>query len=315
MATSIGELISYYREMRKMTQNELAGTYCTRKTIFNIEKGINQPSLELIDYLSERLGVNLVSVYSNVYKHHDLDTHLKYMEINDAIARGDFTVMKELVEEYQNEEGFLEGEPRQLILYVKSILAGVDRDYDKAYKYAAEGMRISYPEYPEWSTIPNSLSNVESAVVLSNAVNLCRMGKKDEGLNELSQMEFRLKKLLSDNVYVGGDRKSVILSQWCSCVYNQYAFADVLTRDLLNKIDDIFEYQKASGRSHMLVELLLCEATIYMKMNNTKKAKETYESAKALGEIFYTPSVFNQKARRTIGAHSDIKLFDKKAGD
>ena len=82
MAISIGELICYYRKELKMTQDELAGIYCSRKTIFNIEKGVNQPSLELIEYLSERLGVNLVNVYSNVYKHHDLETHLKFMEIN-----------------------------------------------------------------------------------------------------------------------------------------------------------------------------------------------------------------------------------------
>lgn len=310
MAISIGELISYYRKELKMTQDELAGTYCTRKTIFNIEKGINQPSLELIEYLSERLGVNLVNVYSNVYKHHDLETHLKFVEINDALAHEDFAELQMLVEMYEKEEGFLSGEPRQLICYVKAVLAGAHGDYQTANDEAVEGMKIAYPEYPDWSNIPDALSNVEFAAVLSNAVNLCRMGKKKEGLAELAQMEKRLSKLLSESVYLGGDRKSAILNFWCSCVYNQYSFADDLDKDLLKKIDNIFEYQKRSGRSHMLVELLLCKATILMNMGKTEQAKEVYESARALGQVFFTPMVFNQKARRTIGAHSKIKLFE-----
>lgn len=310
MAISIGELISYYRKELKMTQDELAGTYCTRKTIFNIEKGINQPSLELIEYMSERLGVNLVNVYSNVYKHHDLETHLKYVEINEALVSQDFSVMENLVEKYEKEEGFLAGEPRQLICYVKAVLAGAKGDYKTANAEAVEGIRIEYPEYPDWTNIPDDLSNVEFAAVLSNAVNLCRMGKKEEGLSELSQMEVRISKLLSESVYLGGDRKSAILNFWCSCVYNQYSFADVLDKELLRKIDNIFEYQKRSGRSHMLVELLLCKATILMCMGKEDSARETYESAKALGKIFFTPAVFAQKAKRTIGAHSKIKLFE-----
>lgn len=309
MAISIGELISYYRKEQKMTQDELAGTYCTRKTIFNVEKGINQPSLELIEYMSERLGVNLVNVYSNVYKHHDLETHLKFMDINDALAREDFLAMENLVKIYENEEGFLSGEPKQLLCYVKAVLAGARGDYKTANLEAVEGMRIGYPEYPDWTNIPDALSNVEFAAVLSNGVNLCRMGKKEEGLEELAQMEKRLSKLLSDSVYLGGDRKSAILNFWCSCVYNQYAFSDELTKDMIKKIDDIFDYQKNSGRSHMLVELLLCKATIFMCTGEVEKAKDTYNSARAMGEIFYTAEVFEQKARRTIRAHSDVKLF------
>lgn len=311
METSIGELICYYRKEKGMSQEELGGMFCTRKTIFNIEKGASQPSLEIIGYLSERLGVNLVDAYCSVSKHNDLYTHIKFLKLSRELktfeSRED---LLKLIEEYEAEEGFKEGEPRQLICYARAILYVGEQDYENACEIALEGIKISYPDFPDWKARMSIPSNIVSALLLTYAVNLCRMGKTEEGVQALIKIEEEVKKLLLEDYGEMEDRQSFWINLWCSSIYNEYIFSDAISSDFVEKLDEAIEYQKRNKRVHMMTELLLCKAVICMEKEKGMDFLDYYNSAKTIGELFFSDEYFEKVSKKINGKRSKIDFFE-----
>lgn len=58
----LGNIIKHYRKRLGITQKELAGSFCSVKYVFLIEKGERTPSTELMRKFSDKLGVDLFSI-------------------------------------------------------------------------------------------------------------------------------------------------------------------------------------------------------------------------------------------------------------
>lgn len=74
---TIGEIIRYYRKESGLSQEELAEGICDRKYLSHIENNKNIPTLDIINQLSNRLGINLYDSYALMLHKHDIDTYKK----------------------------------------------------------------------------------------------------------------------------------------------------------------------------------------------------------------------------------------------
>lgn len=310
MAISIGEIIQHYRNDKKMSQEKLAEGICSREYIGAIEKGKNIPTLELVTRLSERLNVDLYSVYSNVYRHHDLQTHLEMQKLSKAIGHRNIGEVTRLVNQLEGLEGFLKGEPRQVICYAKSIIYGETGNVkEESVLWCEKGLQEKYPLFPRVEEIPEHISNVDFALILSYAVMLCRNQKIEQGLYYLNFIQCRAHHLLKNSIYDKEYNKSFWLNVECSCIYNKYIFCDEISIAFLEEIESILSYQKTNNRSHMLPELMLCKAAVLMNLNKTLEAKQIYKSACALGQFFFTEQQYEILERSIINTHSNLNLF------
>ena len=310
MGTLIGDLISYYRIERKVSQEELAEGICSRRQIINIEQGANFPNLELLSVLSSKLNVNLFESYSNVYRQNTLSAHLKCMKINAGLTELNIDALEELYKEYENDPDFIKGEPHQILLYAKAIVKARNGKEREAIRYSMDGIKETLPQYPDWSAIGDQLSNIEIALLLSYSVYLCRIGKAEEGLTNFEEIEKRVDKLLHISLYEGDSKKSMWINTWCNCVYNEYSFGNYDEKVMLEKIDKVLDYQKENKRSYMITELLLCKAAILMNMGDVHKALAAYKMSEQFELFFSDREMFLNKAKLIMSLHSDLSLFE-----
>jgi len=64
----IGEIITYCRKIKNLSQSALADGICTKEYIYKLEKGKCSPTLYLLDQISNRLGINLYDQYAIIYR-------------------------------------------------------------------------------------------------------------------------------------------------------------------------------------------------------------------------------------------------------
>ena len=83
---TIGEIIKHYRLQKHLSQEKLAQGICDRKYISHIELGKQIPTLDIVNQLSERLGINLYETYALMLRHHDIETHQKIEQLNQHFS-------------------------------------------------------------------------------------------------------------------------------------------------------------------------------------------------------------------------------------
>lgn len=312
MAVTIGEIIKHYRTSIEMSQEDLSDGICTRRQISNIECNNSTPSLDLICDLSEKLNVNLLTAFGNVYHHNDLDAHLKYVELAKAISPNtDIETLKELVSECEKLPGFKTGEPKTLLAYAKSVIYISNKQNNEALAAAKEELCSLFPRFPQVLDASFNLPNVDYALLLSYAVFECRYGILERGLSILDEISSRVKLLLSDSLYDSEEKKDFWTSMWCSSVYNKFCFAEDSYENMSAEIDEILEYQKTNNRIHILPELLLCKTIILLHKSNLQDAYETYACAKAIGEFYYSKEIFEKKVDSLFNMNASFADFIK----
>lgn len=105
----VGDVIKEQRELRNMTQKELAEGICSTKYIYLIEKNERNPSAFVLKDLSERLGIDLFEYYnySEYENNRFILAHRKkidiYTENSDIIALKEESIQAAKLKEFQEE--------------------------------------------------------------------------------------------------------------------------------------------------------------------------------------------------------------------
>ncbi|MCA0986874.1 tetratricopeptide repeat protein [Guptibacillus algicola] len=95
----IGAKIRYFRQMKGITQEQLASGICSIPYLSKIEHGLAQPSEELVEHLCKELGVSLEQVddEDKINRlHNDLDTWYKEMRLRNF---EEVTILKKRIED------------------------------------------------------------------------------------------------------------------------------------------------------------------------------------------------------------------------
>lgn len=309
MSITIGEIIKYYRTSRKICQEDLADGICTRRQLSNIECNNSTPSLDLICDFANRLSINLLSVYGNVYNHHDLETHLKYINLAKAISPFDMTSLENLIPECERMEGFKSGEPKTLLSYAKSVSLSSRGDAKGAEAISKEELTLLFPDFPHLFNAPDNLPNVDYALLLTYSIIECRLGNIDMGISLFDEISSRMKRLLSDSLYDSEEKKDFWTSLWCSAVYNKFCFQNNSAEQMKDEIDEILEFQKSNQRIHILPKLLLCKTIILIMESNFHEAYEEYTRAKTIGEFYSSKEEFEKITRSFFRMNSEFSSF------
>lgn len=307
----IGDLIKYYRKQLNMSQQDLCGEECSRRSLINIENGRNIPSLETIAIFSSKLRVNLFGAYCSVYANNDLQTHLLCKEIDTALSAENTKELKSLIKKAEKEKGFSSGEPMQMLCYVRGLIEFYNRNYSASKKYYEEGIGARHPEFPRKMFDGATYNNKEYAMLMAYAVTVAKLGETTTSLFLLKKEEEYVANLLNLKDYLDEGTKGFLNNVRCSCLVNEYCIQDEPDERFLERIDSVIEMQKETQRMHLLSNLLFCKAAILMKAGETNNAKEIYKTAYAISEFYYGKGRAKKQAKELINVHSDYSLFEK----
>ena len=289
-----------------LTQKELATNQISVRYIGKIENGTANITVDLLTYISRRLGTNLFIMYGKMNRYETVETYSVCQKISDAIGRHAIDEIRSFSETYKKDERFKGGTEKMVLKYAEAILLSSENKFEAA--IAAIEEAIGHSDNSEGGILieKEDISSVECALVLSHAVNLCRTGDIGTGTAELDKLYIIAKeKVDSGLAEIEGDM-DFFLDITCSCLFNLYVFSE---KSVLKETEELLETRRRRGSLHMVCELLLCKSALLMNIGKTEAAKKTYSTAKAIGIFFYSEEYFEEKADSILNIKSDHKLF------
>lgn len=234
--THIGKTIAYLRKLRKLTQQQLADGICTREYIRKLENGYNQPTIYIIDLLSQRLQEDIYNYHLSVERHNNIETHLKIQEINDILACENFELLKQTITNYEILPSFKEGEALQIIYYSKSMYEYyLNSDYDKAIDFCLKGLNVYKKNFnlDNWNKL--LYSNIELRLLNTIASCKCFNNSNLDGINMFYDLLVYLDKYISVTLYSIRIKGNFHITLYTQVAYNlsnhllkQEKFSDAL---------------------------------------------------------------------------------------
>lgn len=297
---AIGEILRYYRCQKELSQEQLAEGICDRKYISNIELGKQIPTLDIINQLSLKLGINLYETYALMLRHHDIDTHKKIELLNQHFNHKNIPKLGDLISQYETLPAFSYGEPFLHLQYAKALYTAWSR---QQYQEAIDIALKAFSEYKPFD-INNTLeyrlfSNIELNLIKLIAINYCRIDNKAEGKKYFDFLYKYIRLLFNQSHYATNRNNRFELHFSSNLVYNYFLFFKDEADFEYKIIDETLALLKSLHSNYMLCELLLCKTYLQISSNDATSAQSTYQLAHALGLYLYEED-YQEHIERTI---------------
>lgn len=292
---SFGEILKYYRTKLSLTQEELADGICSRKYISRLEKDIQIPTLDIVNKLSNKLEVNIYDTYALVLRHHDIETHIMIENLNENFSPSCIKKLKPLIDDYSQLESFKTGEPFQILTYAQCLYYGAyENNPEKAIHIAVSSLIQFLPDFMGSSFNPLTLSNCELTLLLSLAVNYCRMNTFDSASIIYNLMLKYLRKVLRRSHYAINKNHHFEMNLYGLVVYNCFITFRKDGRLFEEEIDFILDRLKATENSFNLTKLLFMKAYICKNRNDIDSYNYFYNIAHNYGLFIYSEKNLNK---------------------
>lgn len=287
---TIGEIIRHYRKERGLSQEELAEGICDRKYLSHIENNKHIPTLDIINQLSNRLGVNLYDSYALMLRNHDIDTHKKIEQIQPYLSGKTSEKIIELVNEYKELPGFQNGEPLQCLKYATSLYyANCLEKTEEAITFALEGLSVNEPFSIDCVNSNRTFTNIEMSLLNTIAVDYCRLEQMNEAKKYFELIQKYLFNAFQQSHYATNRNNQFEVKFLANHICNYFLFFRDTEDFPIDIIDNVLTILKQLSNHHMLPELLLCKCYLLMQDGKEDKAKELYSLAHSLGNYLYDP--------------------------
>jgi transcriptional regulator with XRE-family HTH domain len=156
----IGKKIKELRKTAGITQGELANGICTQALISRIEKGVNDPSADVLYQVSKKLGVDVnhfFEIGSTPRLDYIREVERQLRKLRVKLAYED--ILDIIKTEEKNPLFMNDGYNKQLLLWHRGIYAQeVEKDGDKAYAMMKEALMLTYDEKKAMSEREMSIS-------------------------------------------------------------------------------------------------------------------------------------------------------------
>ncbi len=287
---TIGEIIRYYRKDIGLSQEELAKGICDRKYLSHIENNKNIPTLDIINQLSNRLGVNLYDSYAYMLRHNDIDTHKKIEHLQKYLCGETTEELLYLINEYNELPGFQTGEPLQHLKYAMALYySNCLQQSDEAISTAIDALSTAQPFFIDNEHDDRHFSNVELSLLNLIAVEYCRIEQKEEAKKYFKLIQNYLVKSFNRSLYATNRNNQFEVKFLANHICNYFLFFRNEKDFPVEIIDKALTILKTLHSHHMLPELLLCKTYLLIQKKKAEEARELYELAHSLGNYLYTP--------------------------
>ena len=285
---TIGEIIKHYRLQKKLSQEKLAQGICDRKYISHIELDKQIPTLDIVNQLSERLGVNLYETYALMLRHHDIETHNKIELLNQHFSSRNISKLRELIQHYEQLTEFQYGEPHLHLEHAKSMCVSWEsQNYEEVIKISLQALSTKEPFSIDSPPYNPRFSNIELCILNTIALNYCRAGNLKEGKKYFDFLYNYIDELFTQSHYATNRNNHFEIRFFSTLVYNYFIFFKEETVDIQSRVDSALSLLKSLHSHRNLPELLLCKTLFLLLDNDITTATATYQTAHHLGLYLY----------------------------
>ncbi len=131
--SSFGTLFKFVRMGKGISQSELSYGICTPRTIYNIEKGFNTPSIELMLHFANKLGFDFLSILSYSNSENGLLYYKTFQAMEKFYESADFHSLEKQVDQLLENNTDLSPYQYQILHWYKGIcIAALYRECEGA---------------------------------------------------------------------------------------------------------------------------------------------------------------------------------------
>ena len=287
-----GILLQELRTKYNMSRDKLAQNICTPKQIYRIEKGISEPSIYILHQLSIKFNLDL----NEYYKMHFTSNTIVGLEginnINSAIEKGDFVLLKSIVKKYERLTDFKNGVNLQHIYYSKALCSALlDNDYITSLKYSYKGIKVESPDFDINKVSQNMYSNVGITLLNCISQNLFSMDEYNDGMKVLSGLLQVLETYFVDSSLPLFQTSQFAKKIYQGILYNMscrlFENGDIINAQIY--VDKGIAYSLKEYNMRHLPGLLYMKFRILYSGQNYKEAREYYDYSYLLTKLTNDP--------------------------
>lgn len=146
---TIGETLKALRIANSMTRDDVAiALNYSPDYIKKLEKRNSEPSKQVLELYTKLFNCNLTKYQIVMKNFNSIDAFNNFKNLKWQIAHKNIDEIERLVVLLENDENFLFGEPKQLILYAKSLIASYTyKDYLHSKELCIEGLKLDVSNF------------------------------------------------------------------------------------------------------------------------------------------------------------------------
>lgn len=130
---SFGALFKFVRMEKGVSQSELSYGVCTPRTIYNIERGSNIPSIELMLHFANKLGFDFLSILSYSNSEKGLLYYKMFRDLEKSYENNDFADLEKQTDQLLDDNSDLSPYQYQILYWYKGICKmALRRNYEEA---------------------------------------------------------------------------------------------------------------------------------------------------------------------------------------
>lgn len=251
---TIGSVIKYEREKRKISQEELCFGICAVSTLSRIEHNEQTPSMEKAMALLDRLGLE-GSAYLSFVSNEEYEFYKISRNASEMLSQRQYLKAYEYINKNKKlmEKNKFRRQLSDVVTAVKTCF--VDRQYETAISMTEEAIRYTCPQFDKSKKIRFFMTDMEVNVINVMAVSYWWNGERITALNLMISLTDALREQYS-MVGVSNIRYPMILCNLAKWLNELFRFEEAkeyieLGRDVCVK----------SGKFRMLPYLCCCRAT------------------------------------------------------
>ena len=275
---NFGDILRYYRIKNGMSQEQLADGICAREYVGLLEKNKKIPTIYMISAFSNKMGINLFDAYALIIQHHDFDTHQKIEAMDEAINARDIDRLYELAVKFASEPGFEDGIPFQCVMHALALYySNALGDYEKSVECATEGLKVSGKPDADLEPTP-ALTIPDMCLLLVKSVNLCRIGRMEEGRKYLEYLHGCTRLRFTENRYLANRNRRFDINLFALTAFNICEFFPDDVENNLKLLEESISLLNKYECSNMQPELLLYKSRYLYDVGNTEKALDCFNA-------------------------------------
>jgi|GEM_PF-4843528 len=190
MNNDFGLTLSQIRKSKGITQEELAYDICTRKYLSNIENGRQTPTVLKLEQLSNKLGVDLSSIYHLSLYSNPYDTKKKIEHMDELFKHRKFLELRKLIIECEHSNDFQIPINQQLIVLYKAMNAyELDQNLAESKSLLEQAFAVTNKTNILEIKCDRQLTYIDSRILISYSKILIENNHLEDGLKLLTTIE------------------------------------------------------------------------------------------------------------------------------
>lgn len=288
--THIGEVISFLRKKKRLSQEECANGVCTREYLIKIEKGQTYPTTIILNGLCNTLGIDIYEEYALILRHGGFERHNMITELNNGFSYETEQQLPALIEKCENLFPNCDGELYQYLCYAKAICAmDIEDNPTLAQEYALRGILSHHPSYTLDTVLTShTLSNIDLSLIYYYITCLCEFSDKSPTIVAYYNLYQYLISLLNTSNYIVHKKYHFEINLLTSVVINMihYNTTEIPISELYTIVCKTIDVKKTYHYSNAIPNLLFDKCYLCHKLGYMEEYNETLHYALSLSEFY-----------------------------